>query len=168
MAENIITSRLVLRPFNVADGDAVVRYLGDIEVSRWLAQVPHPFSSTNLMLFREDGSSRWPELVAVTLNGEVVGAVIHTDHFGYWVAPEFWGRGIATEAATAMIDMIFRKAGTTQIATGYLEGNAASARVLSKLGFRETGNSVVFVRSLGVEAVQVDMNLSREMWMAAT
>jgi len=166
MPRELVTERLVLRAFTAADGDAVVRYLGDFQVSRWLAQVPHPFSHDDLMLVREGGQSRWPELMAITFEGVVVGAVINTEDLGYWIAPELWGQGFATEATSAVIDRVFRDSPVADIRSGYLSGNAASARVLQKLGFTQTGQSTVFVKPLGKEAEQIDLLLDRETWVS--
>jgi RimJ/RimL family protein N-acetyltransferase len=57
---------------------------------------------------------------------------------GYWIGKPWWGRGLATEAAGALIDQCF-KAGYRRVTCGHFFDNAASARVISKLGFRFTG-----------------------------
>jgi RimJ/RimL family protein N-acetyltransferase len=57
---------------------------------------------------------------------------------GYWIARPFWGRGFASEAGTALID-IARTLGLTSLEGSYFLDNPASARVLEKLGFEPIG-----------------------------
>jgi RimJ/RimL family protein N-acetyltransferase len=57
---------------------------------------------------------------------------------GYWIARSHWGRGFATEACTALVD-IARTLGLAQLEASHFIDNPASARVLDKLGFESTG-----------------------------
>ena len=57
---------------------------------------------------------------------------------GYWIGRLFWGRGIATEAGLALID-IARALGLGRIEASHFVDNPASGRVLEKLGFESTG-----------------------------
>jgi ribosomal-protein-alanine N-acetyltransferase len=54
---------------------------------------------------------------------------------GFYLAREFWGRGLATEAGRAFVDFGFGELGLRRIVTAVEVGNAASVRVLEKLGF---------------------------------
>ena len=58
---------------------------------------------------------------------------------GYWVARDFRGRGLATEAAQAMIDYAFDTLSARQVYICHYEGNEGSRRVIEKLGFKKTG-----------------------------
>jgi len=164
MPRKIVTERLVLRPFMAADSDDVLRYLGDYAVSRWLAQVPHPFTRADLRILNPDGGERWPELAAITLNGVIVGGIGTDGHFGYWVAQPFWGNGIATEAAGGMVSYLFGLDQRADINSGYFAENRAAGRVLEKLGFEETGRGTQFSRSQDREVPHVNMILSRDVW----
>jgi RimJ/RimL family protein N-acetyltransferase len=55
---------------------------------------------------------------------------------GYYLAREYWGRGLATEAARAFVDFGFRELGLTRIVSSVEVGNDASKHILEKLGFR--------------------------------
>src|SRR6185295_14357895 len=57
---------------------------------------------------------------------------------GYWIARAHWGRGYATEASIALID-IARTLGIAQLEGSHFIDNPASGRVLEKLGFRPLG-----------------------------
>ncbi len=56
---------------------------------------------------------------------------------GYWVAPKYVGRGMATEAANAAIRYAFGHLGAKAITIGFSEGNEASRRIVEKLGFQK-------------------------------
>jgi RimJ/RimL family protein N-acetyltransferase len=57
---------------------------------------------------------------------------------GYWIARRFWGRGYATEACSALVD-IARTLGLPSLEGSHFIDNPASARVLDKLGFVPLG-----------------------------
>jgi uncharacterized protein YhfF len=52
----------------------------------------------------------------------------------YWIDPECWGRGYATEAARPVVDFGFERLGAALIWAGAAVWNQASIRVLEKLG----------------------------------
>ncbi len=58
---------------------------------------------------------------------------------GYWVAETFWGRGVATEAATAMVRFGFEMLCLNKIFASHMVRNPASGRVLEKIGMRQEG-----------------------------
>ncbi len=58
---------------------------------------------------------------------------------GYWVTQDFRGRGLATEAAQAMIDYAFETLHAKRVYICHYEGNEGSRRVIEKLGFKKTG-----------------------------
>jgi len=57
---------------------------------------------------------------------------------GFHICSDSWGKGLATEAARAVITFAFGPLGATALFAGHNPRNEASARVLSKLGFRHT------------------------------
>lgn len=57
---------------------------------------------------------------------------------GFHLCPEFWGRGIATEAARAVIHHAFNTLGAASLFAGHHPENHASRHVLEKLGFQFT------------------------------
>jgi RimJ/RimL family protein N-acetyltransferase len=66
----------------------------------------------------------------------------------YGVQPDFCGRGYATEAAGAVLRYAFEELDLTKVKADVDEPNAASVRVLEKLGMRRTGRAVVKGRPL--------------------
>jgi ribosomal-protein-alanine N-acetyltransferase len=57
---------------------------------------------------------------------------------GFHFRPEYWGRGLAQEAGQAVIAFAFDQLGASALFAGHHPANAASARVLTKLGFQFT------------------------------
>jgi [ribosomal protein S5]-alanine N-acetyltransferase len=54
---------------------------------------------------------------------------------GYYLASSYWGRGVATEAASAFVKFGFEELGLNRIVTEVEVGNDASVHILEKLGF---------------------------------
>lgn len=59
----------------------------------------------------------------------------HSAEFGYWLAEEFWGKGIMTEAVIAFVDYCFENFPLKRMFASAYANNPASARVLEKAGF---------------------------------
>jgi ribosomal-protein-alanine N-acetyltransferase len=57
----------------------------------------------------------------------------------YCLLPQLWGRGLITEAARASLRFAFEEAGLWCVMAGADEPNAASLRVIEKLGMRFAG-----------------------------
>jgi RimJ/RimL family protein N-acetyltransferase len=53
---------------------------------------------------------------------------------GWWLAPEAWGRGLATEGGLAVRDDAFERLGVASLVARLQPANAASARVAARLG----------------------------------
>jgi RimJ/RimL family protein N-acetyltransferase len=74
------------------------------------------------------------------LDGEAVGNVVSWEGeegrlVGYWIGREHWGKGIATAALTAFLDVVRMRPLFALVHAG----NAGSIRVLEKCGFVRIG-----------------------------
>ncbi len=69
---------------------------------------------------------------------------------GWWLAPELWGQGIATEAARRALAYGFERAHLAQIVSIALPENRGSIRIMEKLGMKFEGN----VNHKGYEVVR--------------
>jgi RimJ/RimL family protein N-acetyltransferase len=146
------TARLWLRWPRASDAAAVERYCSRWEVARYTARIPHPYPKGSAERFiyatREANAlGRDLTLVLTPTNAPrlVVGAVSlerrGTDRLtlGYALAPEVWGKGLATESVRAMIDAAFSLSEVSVIEASVQVGNPASRRVLEKVGFAYVG-----------------------------
>lgn len=85
---------------------------------------------------------------AITADSKVVGSIgvfrqgnIHrrTAELGYYVAEEYWGKGIMTEAVKQICEYVFDKSDIIRIYAEPFAYNIASCRVLEKAGFQYEG-----------------------------
>jgi RimJ/RimL family protein N-acetyltransferase len=60
----------------------------------------------------------------------------------YALIPDFWGQGLATEMAAAIVDIGFEQLGLKEIVSFTLPGNRASQRVMEKAGFHYERNII--------------------------
>jgi RimJ/RimL family protein N-acetyltransferase len=142
------TPRLLLRPGFPEDAPALAAAIADRAIVSNLAVVPWPYTLRDaeaylamprdpilpsLLIFERTGAA--PELIgACGLAHRRSRAV----EMGYWIARAHWGRGFATEACAALID-IAATLGLSSLEGSHFLDNPASARVLEKLGFEPVG-----------------------------
>ncbi len=78
---------------------------------------------------------------------------------GYWLSPGYWGSGITTEAARAVVAFGFERLRLPVITSGYFEDNPPSGGVLRKLGFVEIGKVMRPCLAAGSELPSIRMEL---------
>lgn len=129
------TDRLILRPLEMGDAQAVATQIAEWEVMRWLTTPPWPYRLQDA----EDyiGSGNAAHSFAITKDGVVCGVAGISDELGYWLGKDHWGQGIMTEAARAVVAHHF-ESGADGLGSGYLLDNGPSKNVLTKLGFEQT------------------------------
>lgn len=152
------TARLRLRPVVASDEAAVVAHLNDLAISGWLSPVPHPYTAADFHSFAAEVAYPGETFTIEDAQG-FAGMIGAGFTLGYWLGRRAQGQGYATEAASAVLAMQFAHDEST-VASGYFVGNAASARVLAKLGFRELGRSLKPCRALGQDRPHVDLLLT--------
>ena len=85
---------------------------------------------------------------AIMVDDKVVGSIgifrqgnIHsqTAELGYYIAEEYWGKGIMTEAVKQICEYVFAKSDIIRIYAEPFAYNIASCRVLEKVGFQYEG-----------------------------
>lgn len=165
------TKRLILRALEPSDAQRIAALAGVWEVASMTGRIPYPYS--------EVAAQQWVKGFAA---GEVVFGIEHereligvcgftpsgdgNAELGYWIGKDYWGQGFATEAADALMRYGFTKCGIKRFVCKHLSDNAASARVIAKLGFKFAGPDTGWC-----EARQMDMPVltyhRRRPWMAA-
>lgn len=72
--------------------------------------------------------------------------VAQTASLGYWIGAPHARQGHMTDALTALLPYAFRQLGLHRVEAACLPGNAASKRLLTKVGFREEGVARQFLK----------------------
>jgi RimJ/RimL family protein N-acetyltransferase len=148
------TPRLLLREFRAGDHAAVHAFAGDTEVTRYTDWGPNSPQDTTAFLAevvqQADALPRDRFGLAVverehgTLIGSIELQVTGTSHqrgeMGYVLHRRWWRRGYAGEAAAALLGFGFDDLGLHKISATCDPANAASIRVLTKIGMRREGH----------------------------
>ncbi len=152
MRYEIETPRLHLGPFRDADLNRCVRLANNINIARMVAAMPHPYTrkdAIDWIASHDAGRAAGTDYpFAITLKGDgLVGAIgLHKKgtavfDLGYWIGEPYWGIGIASEAAAAVMDWARDVLGVREVTACYFADNPASGRVLEKIGFERTGKA---------------------------
>jgi ribosomal-protein-alanine N-acetyltransferase len=150
---HIVTDRLVLRDFVIDDWPAVLAYQCDpryLRFSPWTnrteAQV-RDFVEMFMQQQVERPRRKFQFAITFPNDDRVIGNCgirrkPENDweaDIGYELAPEYWSRGYATEAALAIVNFGFQTLKLHRISAWCIADNTASARVLEKAGLRLEG-----------------------------
>ncbi|MFT6661100.1 MAG: RimJ/RimL family protein N-acetyltransferase [Maricaulis maris] len=153
MGPRIETERLVMRLPELGDAENISTYLGDYDVAKNTARVPHPYPALAAEMWVLVTRASWQPGGNVSLSVEMDGQVVGgggvfkrtTDadwEIGYWIGKPWWGRGLATEMGCGLIGHARDTLGTRRVIAGYYTDNPASGRVLEKLGFAHEGSGI--------------------------
>jgi RimJ/RimL family protein N-acetyltransferase len=142
------TDRLVLAAWQLSDWIALRPIATDVEVMRyitggvpWTDERIRLFVTRQIELFSQGGFCRWKLLVKPTR--EMIGFCgvgFWGDglelEIGWWLARQYWARGLATEAARAALRDVFERAGLDRVISIARPANTASIRIMEKLGLK--------------------------------
>lgn len=152
MLRSIETKRLVIRPLSMDDLHGMFAMDNDPEVHRYLGNNPAQSLEEEAMVIEivrkqyiDLGIGRWAveekstgDFIGWTgfkrITSPINGRVNHLD-FGYRFARKYWGNGYATESGAAALNYGLEVMGLRDIHAMTNVDNAASRRVLEKLGF---------------------------------
>ena len=153
----IRTERLLIRPYATGDVDALYAYQRLPGVHRYLYTEPRTRAEVQTMVAERAGArsptgagQAFQLVVELADTGELVGDCVffwrseqhQKGEIGYTFNPAYQGRGLATEAAAALLRLGFEGLGLHRI-TGHLDArNVASARVLERAGLRREAHLV--------------------------
>jgi RimJ/RimL family protein N-acetyltransferase len=152
---SVETERLVLRPWRPAeDLDALAAMNADPAVMRWVApnrplrrEETAEFLDRMVRHWDEHGFGLWAVVPREEEGAPHIGfaglaipsflpAILPAVEVGWRLAPAWWGRGLATEAARASVAFGFERLGLRSIVSVIDARNERSLRVAEKLGMR--------------------------------
>jgi len=157
------TQRLTLRPGWPEDAPALTQAIAHENVARMLSRLPWPYTQAHAdeWLARPKGKDEVSLLIFAheEPTPRLIGGIgLHPMQdsgdgieIGYWLTPDAWGRGYATEAGRAMLGMARWAIGLRGLIGRHAIDNPASGNVLRKLGFRPTGRGQMFSLARGHE-----------------
>jgi RimJ/RimL family protein N-acetyltransferase len=166
MREPLLTDRLVLRDITEADAELLFDLDADPEVMRYipwrppdvawyrdrirtvhLPQQSHPWHGVRIVLDRANGEFLGWVFIRPATESKSASELGWTrpgeEEIGYRFRRSAWGRGIATEAATLLLQIALADPATTAVVACALADNAGSLRVLEKLGLQPVGEVIL-------------------------
>lgn len=160
------TARLWLRWPCAGDAEAMVRYAGAAEVSKFTGNIPFPYTQAHagdfILSCRRANASGEQIGLALTRKGHadrLIGMVgLHRHEaedgmrealLGYWLGQPFWGQGLMREAVQALVDLGFHAAGLDRIRADVRLENSASHSLLARLGFERGAQRPVYMAMRG-------------------
>ncbi|PCH62860.1 MAG: hypothetical protein COC09_07430 [Gammaproteobacteria bacterium] len=147
------TERLRLRAISLSDIDLVwsaSRIPGFNDGMVW----EPPGNKEELVPIAEKNLSAWKEGKSFTFTIELaetntpIGRIVircednpNIWNIGFWIHPDHWNHGYATEAAQTVIEFGIEELAASKITTAHATWNTASQKVIEKLGFQFTGEN---------------------------
>ena len=154
MNETILmeTERLILRPWQDSDAEALFKYASDPDVGPRAGWPPHKSVEESLEIIRTIFHNDRTWAIELKETGEPIGCIGYFIYgesninigendaeAGYWIAKPYWNQGICTEALRWLIDYCFNEKKFDVLWSDFFLDNPASGRVMEKCGFRDTG-----------------------------
>jgi [ribosomal protein S5]-alanine N-acetyltransferase len=150
------TARLVLRPFESADVEALLTVLTEwrdiTPMIGWPVVDTKPDADAVIQRMAGAEQTREQMFWAIEVDGRLAGSVffvkldlqakswhLPAGMLGYWMAGEYRDQGYVTEATRAVISYGFTDLHLHKIKIGHVHINDKSRRVIEKLGFRPVG-----------------------------
>lgn len=169
----IKTERLILREISAKDLDDIYEYSIDPKVSEFLFWSPHrdkrfteKYLSSVITSYKRGRYYNW----GIEYEGKMIGTcgftsfdIKHnTGEIGYVLNSSFWGKGIATEAARAVIEYGFYSLNLEKIEIRYMVENTASAVVAQKCGMKKCEFPYYLIKCKGENKVVGVCSVTRD------
>jgi RimJ/RimL family protein N-acetyltransferase len=142
----IVLKSCRVRSWEWQDRDSIVRHANNRKV--WINlrdRFPHPYTKKDATTWLDVVVGAKPETnFAIAVDHEAIGGIgfsVQPDvgrrsaEIGYWIGEEFWGRGIASEALSAVSEYAFANYDLCRLFAHVFDWNPASTRVLEKAGY---------------------------------
>lgn len=167
---------VTIRPLQLGDAEAVQRYASDERVAH-TTTIPYPYppdgGETFVKQAVEEHANGEAFYFGILVDGELIGALDlrsidrekRSLECGYAIATSHWGKGITTKALSLALRYAFGHLGMEIVRSSCLSRNLASARVLEKNGFRETGENMSEIPKFKGEPFR-GFQLTKREWLA--
>jgi RimJ/RimL family protein N-acetyltransferase len=147
------TRRLLLRRPSRDDAATLARLANDVHLAENLGNLPHPYGIEDARIYIDNTEVTPTRMnLGIYLKSDVGAEFVGTVSLmprdgekvtiGYWIGRPYWGAGLATEAARAMVDLAFQRLDAHAVAGAARVTNGASRRVMEKCGFQYVGQGM--------------------------
>ncbi|MEK6741799.1 MAG: GNAT family protein [Nanoarchaeota archaeon] len=149
------TQRLILRKPKISDWKDIVDGCKEIDVTRYLTIVPHPYKKKDADWFIKDCLKKWnkkeqtsyPFFIELKSGKKVIGVIeifkYNKQHkvceTGSWINKAYWKKGYITEAKVAINEFAFNKLKVRKMETSVYEENDASNATQKSMGYKYEG-----------------------------
>ena len=173
----IETERLILRAWKIEDVDDIIEGLNNLNVSKWLADVPYPYTKEDAIDFINYSINNKLYNFAIVLKSEnkvIGGTQLSNINFrhktaggGIWLNEKYQGCGYGSEAFGARIKYAFEVLGLRRLENGYFKNNEKSHKMQLKFGYKDEGVKRKRFISLATGNVEDEYitGLLKEEWM---
>lgn len=173
----LLSPRLVMRAPHEDDIDALAHLANNANIANMVARMPHPYTVADAADFvrrtRAGAIGKCVYAITKADNGAFLGCCGIEPHedgrtveLGYWLGEPYWNQGYATEAAHALIDMVFRTRDVEQIDARCRVMNIPSRRVIQKCGFQFQATGMVQSLAVGGMVPVEWYRLDRKTWVS--
>ena len=173
----LLSQRLVMRAPHEDDIDALAHLANNANIANMVARMPHPYTVADAADFvrrtRAGAIGKCVYAMTKADNGAFLGCCGIEPHedgrtveLGYWLGEPYWNQGYVTEAAHALIDMVFRTRDVDQIDARCRVMNIPSRRVIQKCGFQFQATGMVQSLAVGGMVPVEWYRLDRKTWVS--
>lgn len=155
MTQQFETARTIIRPHQLSDADAAYEVLRHPLVYRTTYAIPKDFPRARVnwwISFQQSARKNKTGFefgVFEKSTGRYLGSCgiinvrrdLQSGVITYFIHPDFWGRGFATEAGACMLSFAFQSLSLMRVSGTCMSMNPASRRVMEKLGFFYEGTA---------------------------
>jgi RimJ/RimL family protein N-acetyltransferase len=169
---------VVLRPYNVSMIDDLVEAANDPRIPMYMSdRFASPYTKEDAEEWIDVASGPLPpQQFAIFVDDHLAGGLggdpdsgerAGSAEIGWWINPQYWGRGITTVAARALIDFLFETLGLMRLWAPVMAPNVGSSRVAEKAGMHLEGTAPAAYLKNGVRMDQLNYGITREQWLDA-
>ena len=146
-APPLLTERLLLRSLTLEDAQDVQHLAGERDIASTLSNMPHPYEDGMAEEWIRSCSGKFEKDEALNFaiirrtDKKLIGEIElrldrenESGELGYWIGKPYWNCGYATEAARAVVAYGFEVLKLNRVQAKHFKRNAASRRVLEKIG----------------------------------
>ena len=149
------TKRLILRQIHPEDAKSLVEQINNLEISKWLLKVPHPYTLKDARWFinhvakkvKKKPGEDYDLAVQIKRKPGVIGGmgIYHIDkdqgtaHLGYWIGQDHWRQGYAKEGVQELMQYAFDRLRLRRLIIPAFAGNEGSNGLAKSLGFTYEG-----------------------------